>query len=86
MNAMAQTVNALFGENPTLEDVLGALQRYGKPRMQMMDQGWMCAIDMHVSSVGASFTVRSEFDSASPLLAAKQCHERVLKTLRELGV
>lgn len=68
-----------------LEGVLAWLEKFGKPGVTKLDRGWHSNIDMHVSSVGATFKVASEFAHPTPLSAAQQCAERVVQTLRDLG-
>jgi hypothetical protein len=40
---------------------------------------------MHVAAAGASFTVRSDFDLITPIIAAEQCAERIATMLRGFG-
>lgn len=69
----------------TIEKYLNDLTSYGMPRIfQASDGGWSSCIDMRVSSLGASFEVRSEFDHKTPLEAVRCCHERVIKALKDL--
>jgi hypothetical protein len=72
----------VMGES-NLEDALENLCRVGKPRVSRMDDGWVCAVDMHVSAAGTEFKIRSEFDCGTPFEAAQQCTERVVATLRQ---
>lgn len=67
-----------------LEFILLNLQSVGKPRLHCHDDMlWSCSVNMHVPNAGTTFEVRSEFNMVSPLAAARQCAERVLKTLSQ---
>jgi hypothetical protein len=66
-----------------VETMLEQLCRVGKPRVSRMNDGWLCAVDMHVSAAGTEFKIRSEFDCGTPFEAAQQCTERVVATLRQ---
>lgn len=74
-------------QDATLEELLLELKNYGKPKVGMYgsgtDETWHCSIDMNTNTVGAEFKCRSEFDMATPTLAAKQCLERVLKAVEQ---
>lgn len=67
----------------SVEEILNALCQFGKPRLCRHDNGWMCACDMHVAAAGTTFNVRSEFDCKTQLDSARQCAERVMKTLAQ---
>lgn len=68
-----------------LEEMLLMLAKYGEPRLSLQGNGWYCAIEMRVSSVGVQFKVASEFGCKSPGTAAAECCARVEKTLSDLG-
>lgn len=68
---------------PSLESLLDAMSRYGKPGVSMENRGWHCRCEMHVASEGTSFTVRSEFDHKTPLIAAQLCMERIVSTTKK---
>lgn len=86
MNILAR-LSAAERTPATLEELLVAMQKFGKPRLGMYgnDGRWSCAVEMHVSAKGATFEIKSEFGLTDPLSAAKQCYERVVQTLRDLG-
>jgi|GEM_PF-5058881 hypothetical protein len=63
--------------------MLTQLCRVGKPRVSRMNDGWLCAVDMHVSAAGTEFKIRSEFDCETAFKAAQQCTERVVATLKQ---
>lgn len=67
----------------SVEEILYKLCSAGNPVIRKMDGGWMCGVDMHVAAAGTTFNVRSEFDCKTQLDAARQCAERVLKTLSQ---
>lgn len=71
-------------EELTLEEHLQEMRYYGKPRVSLMNNGWYSCIDMNTNTTGTSFEIKSDFDHATPTLAAKQCHERILNALKEL--
>jgi hypothetical protein len=66
-----------------LESMLQKLCIVGKPRVSRMDDGWVCAVDMHVAAAGTEFKIRSEFDCETAFKAAQQCTERVVATLKQ---
>lgn len=66
-----------------VETMLEQLCRVGKPRISRMDDGWVCAVDMHVATAGTEFKIRSEFDCETAFKAAQQCTERVVETLKQ---
>jgi hypothetical protein len=68
-----------------LEELLTAMCAFGQPSVSMMDRGWLCSIDMHVSSEGAAFKVRSDFDHPSASEAAMVCLNRIRETLAKLS-
>lgn len=88
---IGRMLSAVGGEKPKvlpedLEGLLIFLQQFGKPRCGVYaSNGWHTNVEMTVASVGTSFEVMSDFGMASPLAATKQCAERLLKTLRDLG-
>lgn len=71
--------------NPTLEQLLNALQRYGEVGLSFMGDGWYCRVNMFVSSKGAEFKIASEFKLPTHLAAARQCYERIQQTLKDLN-
>lgn len=64
-------------DTTSLEDLLKLATKFGMLRLSMHDNGWYCAIDMHVSAVGAAFKVASDFGQATPKAAVLQCIDRV---------
>lgn len=72
-------------ENEHLDTLLFELSKYGEPRVSKHSKGWHSAIEMYVSSVGASFKVSSEFDHKTPTEAARVCLDRVETALSGLG-
>lgn len=69
----------------SLEDLLTALASYGSPRVTQIKKGWYCCVEMRVSSVGVDFKIASEFNHQTPTAAARECYERVVKTVSEIG-
>lgn len=73
--------------NPSLEGMLLSIAKHGKPFLHNHDDGtWSCKTSMHVSSVGVSFEVRSDFTHKDPYSAVKQTLERMIETLSKYGV
>lgn len=66
-----------------LEDVLLELCYYGTPSVHRMSNGWWCRCQMHVATAGTTFQIDSETNHATPLLAARECAERVVETLKK---
>lgn len=83
--AIKPAMVALEPQAESLEDVLMELARHGRPRTSLLSNGWNTTIDMHIASIGSEFSVRSEFDLPTPLMAAKQCRERMHAALRQSG-
>lgn len=69
------------GATGDLETMIEDLQRYGRPRVMMIDGGWHAAIEVNTSVPGASGTIRSEFDHQTPRAAVKECLERAVAAL-----
>jgi hypothetical protein len=83
--AASNTGKSTFNQlnQPTLEELLMELVKYGKPRVSMLGGGWHCNVEMNTNTVGADFKCASEFDISTPTEAAKQCLERVLKAVEQ---
>lgn len=63
------------------------LQGFGKPRLHAFDDGtWFARIDMHVSSAGAAFEIKSDMNHATPDEAVNLLLDRIAETLGKLGV
>lgn len=73
-----------LAEREDLNDLLLEMCRYGKPSVGMLNLGWACSVDMHVAAVGTNFRVESDFGHQTPIAAAKQCHARILATVKQL--
>lgn len=82
--SQAQKAEALRPDMP-LEDLLVKLCEFGEPRVGMYSSGWVSSIKMHVATVGTSFEVRSEFGHRTPLVAARECANRVIETLKKFS-
>lgn len=76
---------AVLADADSLETLLDVMQKYGRPRVAMLDGGWCCIVDMRVASVGTEFKIASEFGHPSPRAAAEQCAQRMQQTLRDLA-
>lgn len=72
-------------ENINLESFLIALSAYGDPNLLKQSEGWYVGIKMHTASLGASFTIRSDFDHKTPLEAAIECRKRMNDALDKFG-
>lgn len=77
--------NVMRDTTVTLEQMLLALTKYGKPHLSHDGDGWYCAVAMYVSSAGVNFKVASEFGRSSPMAAAQQCAQRLDKALSDIG-
>jgi hypothetical protein len=71
--------------NMTLEELLADMERFGKPRLGKYNTGWHSNIEVAVTAVGAQFEIKSEYGMPTPLVAAQQCHERLMQAIRSLG-
>jgi len=69
----------------SLEQLLDELQKYGKPRLSYMGNGWHCCVEMYVCAKGVEFEVKSDFKHKTHKDAAIECCERTLKALSELA-
>lgn len=69
-----------------LEQILFKMEAHGKPFVMCCDRGWHCKINMYVTAVGASFEVKSEFDKATPLMAAQECYQRMQSILSGVAI
>ncbi len=70
----------------TLEEVLHDFTKYGRPRLQCMDDlTWYCAIEIFVTGKGIDFKIASDFKQKTPLNAAQQCHERMRDAMRDIS-
>lgn len=65
----------------TTEELLIHLCQFGLPRLSKHDSGWHARVDMHVSTAGTSFEIKSEFNHATPLSALELVTVRVSETL-----
>lgn len=64
-----------------LETVLFKLRSFGQPMLWLGSYGWHCQIEMHVSAIGTSCTIKSEHNHQTPLESARVCADRVVATL-----
>lgn len=70
-----------------LDEILVEIAQYGHPSlMQHSDGGWSCSVDVKVNATGVDFKVRSGFKCATPREAAKECYQRLVESLKGLGV
>ncbi len=69
---------------PSLEDLLLQLDKYGKPHVFRSDRGWHVSVEMSVMGAGIRFEVKSEFNHATPSIAAKVCVERVYLAIKKI--
>jgi len=67
-----------------LEDMLTGLLRFGCPRLSYLTDGWHANIKMHVSSEGATFEIRTEFNHKTPNDAVRVLIGLVRDTLKDL--
>ena len=67
-----------------LQELIVYMVRYGKPRISYITDGWYCKVEMNTNTKGTQFDIASEFSHATPLAAAKECHERIVNALKTL--
>ena len=67
----------------SLETILRNLCSLGVPTLHKMPNGWWVTLKMHVAAAGTEFTVKSESDCETPLVAARQCAERAVTTIKD---
>jgi hypothetical protein len=67
----------------SLEEIMLELLNYGQPRVGVYgsDGKWHCNVEMNTNSIGSDFKVRSEWNHATPIEAAKLCRDRVIKAV-----
>ena len=65
-----------------LEDILSYMLQFGKPRVGYVSNGWFCKVEMNTNTKGTNFEISSEFGHSTPLAAAKECHERIISTIK----
>ncbi len=70
---------------PSLNDLLLEIARFGEPNVVMISSGWYSRIDMNTTALGAKFQVRSEFGHKTPLAAAQECYARAAKAVAALS-
>jgi hypothetical protein len=68
-----------------LQAMLTYMIRYGRPRLSYLDNGWYCKVEMNTNTAGTQFDVASDFGCQTPVLAAKECHQRIINALKTLG-
>lgn len=84
MNRSIVNLPTVSNTTLTLEEHLEKIKYYGRPSLCLINSGWYCAVNMNTNTTGTSFEVKSEFGHPTPLGATKQCHERIVKALKEL--
>jgi hypothetical protein len=67
----------------SLDEILIELLNYGQPRIGVYgsDMKWHCNVEMNTNTIGSDFKVRSEWNHATPIEAAKICRDRVVKAV-----
>jgi len=68
-----------------LDELLRSTERYGQLSLSRMNNGWWARIEMNTNVTGSTFRVESEFKEMTPLMATKQCIERMHVALKTLG-
>lgn len=77
--------NAPDADKIELESLLIELQRYGKPRVGLMSQGWHTSVEMNTTATGVTFEARSDFTHKTPIEAAILCRDRIRSALASLS-
>jgi hypothetical protein len=67
----------------SLDEILMELLNYGQPRIGVYgsDMKWHCNVEMNTNTIGSDFKVRSEWNHATPIEAAKICRDRIVKAV-----
>jgi len=72
-----------------LEPLLLDFLKYGEPQLWYSNMrkggGWHCTITMRVMCAGSEFKVKSDYLD-TPIKAVVQCHNRMLKSLKDLKI
>lgn len=68
-----------------LEEALDALSKFGQPRLSKVDGGWHCSMELFVSTMGTTLTVRSEFDHPKHIDAVRECAKRVIDVIETMA-
>lgn len=68
-----------------LAGLLDALSRFGQPRLAMGDNGWNCCVDLFVSTLGTTLTVRSDFGHPTHLASVGECTQRVIEVIEKMA-
>ena len=62
----------------SMNDRLVALRKFGKTRISSFDDGsWYAQVDVHVTTLGASLEIKSDYDCKTPEQALTQLEDRV---------
>lgn len=68
----------------SLEEILVDMQKFGRPLVSLLSDGWCCVVQMTTVSVGTEFQVKSDFRHSSPSSAAQECMARIHATMATL--
>lgn len=82
MNALVAPIGGATERVPAgMEEKLVWSQKFGRISLSMQSEGWHARISMHVSALGAEFTVASGYKHATPAEAVDTCIARMLESL-----
>lgn len=83
MNALQTVTYFEDSKRMQLEELLNKMCAIGVPSLTKMKNGWWCRIKMHVSSAGVEFSVDSECNHQTPILAARECIDRAIAVIKQ---
>ena len=79
--AIAKLFNA---NHKTIEGYLSEMEKYGKPSLSKMRQGWHSTIEVLVSGEGVRFEVSSDFRHSTPADSLALCCDRLKAALEKI--
>ena len=65
-----------------MEKILLNLARYGEPYVLLVEQTWVCSLEMRVLLSGVTFKIRARGDS--PQAAVLKCQQDMYKAIEDL--
>jgi hypothetical protein len=83
---VAQPATTPRATGETLEDVLLELAKWGRPSVYCgREGGWRVSVEVNITPTGAKFEVASEFGHKTPTVAALECRERLMASVKAIG-
>ena len=85
MNTNLSNIAAFRTEPMPLEECLTELEKYGRPSLRKVNgSGWRTSIDVFVTGQGVEFEVKSNLDCETPVIAANECYQRLVKAIKQI--